>query len=179
MKNRSVLLLNQNYEPLNITTLRRAIGLILAGKAEVVEEDSEWIRSSRLTMRAPSVLRLQYYVRRPLPELKVTRHALMARDDYTCQYCGRRDGGLTVDHVIPRSKGGRSTWENMVTCCVRCNNKKGGRTPEEAGMSLIRRPFRPRFVPYVGYAKFITACRQHREWRPYLAPYAPGLEWEG
>jgi 5-methylcytosine-specific restriction endonuclease McrA len=175
MRNRSVLLLNQNYEPLNVTTVRRAIGLILTGKAQVLEEDSEWIRSPRFSMRAPSVLRLHYYVKRPFPELKVTRKGLLARDDHTCQYCGRRGGGLTIDHVIPRSRGGRSTWENMVTCCVRCNNRKGGRTPEEAGMKLIRKPFRPRFVPYMNYAKFVAAYRQHREWWPYLAPYAKGL----
>lgn len=165
-----VLVLNQNYEPLNITNVQRAITLLYLGKAELIEAGSWVIRSERMAMPAPSVVRLSYFVKRPFPQLHPTRRSLLARDDFTCQYCGRKDGGLTLDHIIPKVRGGTDDWNNLVCCCTRCNNLKGNRTPEEAGMTLLRKPRRPGYVPYVSYPKFVAACRNQR-WLPYLAPY--------
>jgi len=173
--NGEVLVLNQNYEPLNITDVRRAITLVHLGKAEVVATDSMVLHSEKRTMHAPSVLRLSYFVKRPLPELRVSRRSLLARDNYTCQYCGRRDLPLTLDHITPKVRGGQSDWTNLVCCCTRCNNLKGQRTPEEAGLRLLSPPRRPRYVPYVSYPKFVAACR-NRTWWEYLAPFAKGLD---
>ncbi|MFQ6131074.1 MAG: HNH endonuclease [Armatimonadota bacterium] len=169
-----VLVLNQNFEPLNITNARRAITLVYLGKAEVVERDSAVFRSPSLTLEMPIVVRLAYYVKRPLPQLKISRRSIFARDDHTCQYCGSRSRGLTVDHVVPRHRGGQTDWRNLVAACIRCNNKKANRTPSEAGMKLIRHPKRPKYTPYISFSKFVTACRNQR-WQPYLAPFAEGL----
>ncbi len=169
-----VLVLNQNYEPLNITSWRRAITLVLLRKAEVVEEDSEIIATPSRAFRMPSVIRLQYLVKRPLPELKLSRRGVLARDNYTCQYCGKQSRNLTIDHVIPREQGGETTWENLVACCPECNHKKGNRTPEQAGMKLLRKPSKPRFIPYLSYSVFRAALR-NEIWRDYLEPYAPHL----
>jgi 5-methylcytosine-specific restriction endonuclease McrA len=169
-----VLVLNQNYEPLNITNARRAITLVYLGKAYMVERDSRVYHSARVTIDLPSVVRLAYYVRRPLPELKLSRRSIFARDSHTCQYCGAQGRPLTVDHVIPRHRGGDTDWKNLVCACTRCNNKKANRTPGEAGMSLIRQPRRPKYTPYISFSKFVAAC-QNEQWQPYLAPFAPGL----
>jgi 5-methylcytosine-specific restriction endonuclease McrA len=170
-----VLILNQNYEPLNITNVRRAIALLHLGKAEIVEAWPWIVHSERAAVPAPSVVRLSYYVKRPFPELHPTRRSLLARDNFTCQYCGRKEGAMTLDHVIPKVRGGSDDWINLVCCCIRCNNVKGNRTPEEAGMTLLRKPRRPGYVPYVNYPKFVAACHNQR-WRDYLGPYAVGLE---
>lgn len=172
--NGQVLVLNQNYEPLNITNMRRAVALLHLGKAEVVETLDHVLSSTRWQCAAPSVVRLNHYVRRPFPELRVSRKGIFARDDGRCQYCGREDALMTLDHVVPRCRGGESTWANLVTCCVGCNNKKGDRTPEEAGMMLLRRPRRPRYTPYISFPKFMTAVRQNR-WETYLLPFAQDL----
>jgi 5-methylcytosine-specific restriction endonuclease McrA len=169
-----VLVLNQNYEPLNVTSWRRAICLVVKGKAVVIEEDSEHIKTPSRSIRMPSVVRLSYLVRRPLPELKLSRKAILTRDDYTCQYCGCKSRHLTIDHVVPRERGGEHTWENLVACCPECNHQKGNRTPQQAGMKLIRQPRRPRFIPYLGYPTFRAAMR-HQPWRDYLEPFAPHL----
>jgi len=170
MLDSQVLVLNSNFEPLNITNARRAINLVLLGKAEAVEYDGELVRAERFAMPLPTVVRLAYFVRRPLPQLKLTRKSILARDHYTCQYCGRTDLPLTVDHVIPKHRDGNTDWSNLVCCCTRCNSRKGHRLPEEAGMSLRRKPQRPRYVPYISLAKFMAAVHDAR-WRPYLEPY--------
>ena len=170
-----VLVLNQNFEPLNVTNAHRAICLLVLGKAVAVEQDSRVFHSERITLELPSVIRLAYFVRRPLPELKLSRRSILARDDYVCQYCGERKRVLTVDHVVPRHKGGRHTWENLVCCCMDCNNRKGSRTPEQAGMKLLQRPTRPRVTPYISFARFAAALK-NETWYPYLAPFAKGLE---
>jgi len=167
----SVLVLNDNYQPLNVTSVRRGIGLLCLGRAHTVEADSKLFRSERLTIEMPTVLRLNRHVRRPTPVLRVSRKSIFARDHHTCQYCGRRRVPLTLDHVVPRERGGGTNWSNLVCCCTKCNNKKGNRTPEEAGMDLMRRPFRPKFIPYISYTKFLSAA-SNPTWRPYLAPYA-------
>jgi 5-methylcytosine-specific restriction endonuclease McrA len=170
-----VLVLNQNYEPLNITSMRRAVTLLHLGKAEVVEVSDADLHSVREAMAAPSVVRLSYFVRRPFPELRVSRKGIFARDDHRCQYCGAQDVPLTLDHVVPTSRGGKNDWLNLVTCCVACNNKKGSRTPLEAGMPLPVTPYRPRYTPYISFPKFVAAVR-HQRWYHYLQPFAKGLE---
>ncbi len=170
-----VLVLNQNYEPLNITNLRRAITLLHLGKAEVVETVDRAVRSERTALAAPSVVRLAYYVRRPYPQLRVSRKGVFARDNHACVYCGETEVPLTIDHVMPVSRGGSHEWTNLVTSCVACNNKKGNRTPTEAGLAFLSPPFRPRFTPYISFPKFVAAVRDRR-WHHYLRPYAAGIE---
>lgn len=169
-----VLVLNQNYEPLNVTSWQRAVNLICLGKAHVLEHDGRVIHSAALEMRLPAVVRLSYQVRRPLPEVRISRQSIMARDGYTCQYCGKKGKDLTLDHIQPKERGGTHTWENLVACCSECNNKKGNLTPHDAGLSLRSQPRRPRFIPYLSYATFTSAMR-HQIWRDYLEPFAPHL----
>ncbi len=169
-----VLVLNNSYEPLSVCGWQRAVSMVYVGKAIVVEKDSRVLHSPSTEMKMPTVVKLIYQVDRPLPKLKLSRQNLLARDRYTCQYCGKRSKSLTIDHVIPRTRGGTSSWENLVACCETCNNKKGNRTPREAGLRLIRRPRRPKFIPYLSYATF-TAAVKNPEWRYYLEPFAPHL----
>ncbi|MGQ9599800.1 MAG: HNH endonuclease [Anaerolineae bacterium] len=145
----SVLVLNATYEPLNVVSVRRAVLLLLKEKAEVIEAADAWLRSEGMVLPVPLVIRLVYYVRIPRHfSLPVSRRTVMARDHYTCQYCQAQPGKafLTIDHVVPRSRGGTTHWENVVTACGVCNRHKGNRTPEEAGMSLVRPPRRPRYL---------------------------------
>jgi len=145
----SVLVLNATYEPISVVSMRRAVILLLKEKAEIVEAAEAELRAASFTIRVPLVIRLVYYVRIPYKvSLPVTRRTVLARDHYTCQYCGRQPArkDLTVDHVIPRSRGGHTCWENVVTACERCNGRKGNRTPEEAGMLLLSQPSRPRYI---------------------------------
>jgi 5-methylcytosine-specific restriction endonuclease McrA len=169
-----VLVLNQNYEPLNVTSWQRAVSLLFLGKAIPVQHDGKLLRSATTQLRLPTVVRLNYHVRRPLPEVKISRSSIMARDAHTCQYCGKKAKNLTLDHVVPKERGGGHTWENLVACCIECNNKKGNQTVEAAGLALARQPRRPRFIPYLSYATF-TAALKHDEWRDYLEPFAPHL----
>jgi 5-methylcytosine-specific restriction endonuclease McrA len=144
-----VLVLNATYEPLNVVSVHRAILLLLKEKAEIVEAAEAWLRSERLVLPVPLVIRLVYYVRIPRRfSLPLSRRTVLARDQYTCQYCGAQPGkaNLTVDHVVPRSKGGDTRWENVTTACGPCNRRKGNRTPEEARMPLQRQPRRPRYL---------------------------------
>jgi 5-methylcytosine-specific restriction endonuclease McrA len=139
------LLLNTTYEPLAIVSWKRAITLVFMGKVEVVAESEAQVRSVRQSWRLPAVIRLMRYVKQHFQPLKFTRGNIYLRDKCTCQYCGRmlptRD--LTWDHVLPRNQGGVTDWGNIVTACIVCNSRKGGRTPEQAGMKLVRKPFKP------------------------------------
>jgi len=139
---RPVLVLNASYEPINVCAARRAIVLVLKGVAAAEERTSQSITSARLTFPLPSVIRLLEYRRIPRQTRSLSRKNILLRDHYVCQYCGRTSpaGELTMDHVIPRSRGGSSSWENLVASCIECNNRKGNRTPEEAGMKLARPP---------------------------------------
>ncbi len=144
-----VLVLNATYEPLNVVPLRRAVVLLLKEKAEIVEAAEAWLRSEQLALPMPLVIRLVYYVRIPRHfTLPLSRRTVLARDHYTCQYCGTEPGKahLTIDHVLPRSRGGETRWENIVCACSACNRHKGNRTPEEAKMPLVRQPRRPRYL---------------------------------
>jgi len=165
MVNSPVLVLNQNYEPLNVSRARRAVVLLLRGKAEALENGAGVIHTTNYAIPIPSVIRLVYLVKRPRPEKKLTRHEVFQRDKHTCQYCGRQTQELTLDHVIPRHKGGRHIWENVVSACIPCNNRKAGHTPEEAGMRLIRRPFAPLVAGYYVPYEYI---QRHNEWQQFL-----------
>ncbi|GAB4466164.1 MAG: HNH endonuclease [Armatimonadaceae bacterium] len=168
-----VLVLNADYEPLNVCNLRRAIVLIYLGKAEVLHERTVDDGHARLTsvegesFTLPSVVKLRHYVKRPLPQLKLSRRSVFARDNYTCQYCGVTGKDLTIDHVIPKRHGGGMEWENLVTCCRRCNTKKGDKMLDKAGMKLMRPPRRPRYTPYISLNKYVAGTK-HAVWRDYL-----------
>lgn len=145
-----VLVLNFTYEALNVTTFQRAVKLLFAGKAEAVANQQRTIASTTFEMRMPSIIRMLYYIKRPRQRVALTKKNVLIRDDYTCQYCGTHGERLmTVDHVTPRSRGGPSTWENLVCSCIRCNNRKNNRTPQEANLSLVRKPRQPKYIPWI------------------------------
>jgi 5-methylcytosine-specific restriction endonuclease McrA len=162
--NRSVLVLNQSYEPLHVCSVRRAIVLVFRGRAEVVEALEAQIRTVSQSFPIPSVVRLGVYVRvRPKP-LALSKRNVLKRDGHQCQYCGTTRGPFTIDHIHPRSLGGRDTWENLVCACHGCNNKKGDRTPHGAGLALKRKPRSPNQVTFIRHYVGVPDKR----WRPYL-----------
>ncbi len=156
MESSSVLVLNQNYEPLNVCNLRRAVILVLGGKAEIIETARGVLHSATNLFPLPSVIRLVHFIRRPRPRVRLTRKEIFARDGWACVYCGKHTRDLTLDHVMPRHRGGPHTWENLVAACKPCNHRKAGRTPSEAHMELLHQPGEPRvsvyhaFFPYLG-----------------------------
>ncbi len=164
MLNKSVLLLNQNYEPLTVCNVKKAIILLYLGKAEAIEIDTVWLRSINSKMHLPIVIRLKRYARAPQKRIILNRKNLLIRDNYSCQYCGRGTQPLTVDHIIPKQFGGKDTWENLVIACLACNNRKGNRTPEQASMKLVNRPRKPNQFFY--FQHFIGV--KDERWRPYL-----------
>ena len=149
-----VLVLNASYEPINVCTVRRAAVLILKNRAEVLEHGDWSLHAESLTLPRPVVIRLITYVRIPRDahRRKITRRAVFARDRWTCQYCGHERGSLTVDHVVPRSKGGSSSWDNIVTCCAPCNRRKGDRLPRQANMTPVRKPSAPSSTIFIHVA---------------------------
>jgi 5-methylcytosine-specific restriction endonuclease McrA len=164
----NVLVLNITYEPLKIVDWKKAITLLFLGKVEVLEEYGREIHSVSFSVKLPAVVRLLKMVKRPKTPIKFSRQNIYARDKYRCQYCGDKFApeDLTYDHVLPRSRGGRTEWRNIVTCCVECNRRKGGRTPVEAGMKLIRKPSRPNWVPALRITLGVREIPQ--SWRDYL-----------
>jgi len=163
----SVLVLNATYEPLSVVSVKRAVVLLLKEKAEIVEAAEAWVRAQHWAIPRPLVIRLVYYVRIPHRlSLPLTRRTVLARDGYTCQYCGRQPdkSELTLDHVLPRCRGGKTSWENVVTACKRCNQRKGNHTPEEAGMRLRSLPRRPRYVALA----LLGDARPHEVWNKYI-----------
>jgi 5-methylcytosine-specific restriction endonuclease McrA len=163
------LLLNSSYEPLKVITWQRAVTLLWLGKVEVVREYDGFVRAISFKIRMPAVVRLLRFIRRKRPQVSFSRRNLFLRDDAHCQYCGsKRDtSDLTYDHVVPRSQGGRTEWTNIVTCCVDCNRRKGGRTPEQAGIRLLRAPRRPEHLP--GVLTITIALNTAPEaWRDFL-----------
>ena len=140
-----VLVLNADYTPLNVTSLHRGFALVYKGKAEVIKSAETPILTDKTTYERPLIIRLFNYVRYVYRRLRVNRHRIYRRDGNKCVYCGTSKQ-LTIDHVIPKSKGGRNTWENLVTCCTKCNLKKGDKTPEQAGMKLNSKPFEPNIL---------------------------------
>ena len=165
MINSPVLVLNQNYEPLDICRARRAVVLIWRGKAEMIEKNSGNISSASMTIPLPSVIRLVYLIKRPRTQRKMSRREVFIRDNYTCQYCGKQTRDLTIDHVVPRRLGGKHTWENVVSACRACNQRKAGRSPKVAGMDLRHQPSAP---PMVGYHIVYHRFDEHPEWQKYI-----------
>ncbi len=162
--NRYVLVLNQAYEPVMVTNAKRAVILVLLGKAEEVVNYKEIVHSPSFQMPLPSIVRLGRYVRVRDKEIVLTRKNILKRDNHCCQYCGRTSVPLTLDHVVPRQRGGKDTWDNLVAACHPCNVRKGNRTPAEVTMPLLRRPHKPSRITY--FQKFVR--RRQAPWRPYL-----------
>jgi 5-methylcytosine-specific restriction endonuclease McrA len=161
---RRALVLNASFEPLSVVPSRRAICLLLADKAELLEADDAVVRSETLTLPSPAVIRLCYMVRAPRRRVaSVSRRAVFARDDYRCQYCG--GGADSIDHVVPRSRGGGDGWDNLAAACRSCNSVKRNRTPSEAGMRLLR-PCRP---PRASAWTIVGISGVPDTWKPYLA----------
>jgi 5-methylcytosine-specific restriction endonuclease McrA len=164
------LVLNASFEPLHIVTWQRAIQLLFQGKVEVVEEGEQEIRTVRMTIKVPAVLRLLSYV--PLTKKKqivrFSRTNIFLRDNNICQYCANQFNKtqLTLDHVIPIVQGGKKSWENIVTACKPCNQRKGGRTPAQANMSIIRKPKQPNWLPSASITLGVT--RTPERWKIYL-----------
>jgi 5-methylcytosine-specific restriction endonuclease McrA len=162
-----VLVLNATYEPLSVISVQRAIVLLLKEKAELIEATEERLHAARASLPVPLVIRLVYYVRIPHQiHLSPTRQTVMLRDHHTCQYCGGSPGrsNLTLDHILPRSRGGQTAWDNVVTACRPCNMRKGDRTPDEAGMTLRKLPARPHYVAFL----LLTGAGPRDVWNKYV-----------
>jgi 5-methylcytosine-specific restriction endonuclease McrA len=172
----SVLVLNQNYEPLNVCNARRALVLLDRGKAELLEHWPGWIRTPTRAFPRPSVIRLVQLVKRPRPRVRLTRREVFLRDNYTCQYCGVKTKDLTIDHLVPRHRGGRHVWENLVSACRACNHRKGGKTLEEARMVLRRQPFEPRATSYYLFHQYLDG---NAEWRKFIPDWGQEKEKAG
>ena len=157
-------MLNATYEPLSVVPARRAACLVLADRADLVADDGSNIHSARLTVPSPSVVRLRYMVKAPFHRrTTLSRRALFARDEFRCQYCG--GFADSIDHIVPRSRGGQHEWENVAAACRPCNLRKRDRTPAEAGMVLARPPRAPKEHTWVT----VAVARVPDEWKPYLA----------
>lgn len=164
-----VLVLNQNYEPLNVCNARRALLLIHGGKAEVLENGRGHIRTPSLAFPRPSVIRLVYLIKRPRPRVRLTRREVFIRDHFSCQYCGLKTRDLTLDHIVPRHRGGQHSWENLVSACRSCNHRKGGKLLADARMSLRRLPFEPKANSYYMFGQYLD---DYGEWQKFIP------EWE-
>jgi 5-methylcytosine-specific restriction endonuclease McrA len=188
--NEQVLVLNRNYQPVNITNVRRAFTMLYLDMARAVDKDfrvfdfeqwsalspandSDGLRTVSRTFRVPRVIVLDAYDRMPIGQVRFSRQNVFARDAYTCQYCYKRGkpSDLNLDHVMPRSRGGTTGWDNVVCSCIPCNLKKGRRTPEEAGMKLLRPPTRPRWSALMRHP---LGDARYSEWRPYLTVVSGG-----
>ncbi|NOZ08958.1 MAG: HNH endonuclease [FCB group bacterium] len=162
--NRRVLVLNQNYQPISIAPTKRAIILLFLEKVEVLEHYREFINSPSLSLQLPSVVKLKNYTSFRFRDIGFTRKNILKRDHYTCQYCGKTNVPMTLDHIIPRRRGGKETWENIVTACMPCNEKKGFRTPRESNMKLLRIPKKPTRITF-----FQQHVKKHQQaWKQYL-----------
>ena len=168
MESSQTLLLNQGFEPIKVISWQRAITLLFLGKVEVLEEYDHNIHSVTMVIKIPAVVRLLRAFRRHARPVKFSRVNIYARDNYRCQYCGKKApiSDLTYDHVLPRSQGGLTEWTNIVSCCYLCNRKKGGRTPHEAGMRLLAAPTQPNWVPAVAIRISLRSVPE--AWRDYL-----------
>lgn len=160
-----VLVLNMDFSPLTICSVNRAFLLVFLDKADLIEEDeNQCLHSAHMTYSKPTVIKIKMYINVPYRGIVLTRQNIFRRDHNKCQYCGLMND-LTLDHLIPRSKGGKSTWVNLVTACKTCNSKKGDLSPEKAGMRLSREPFRP---SYLMFLKFSMGTNMRSEWIQYL-----------
>ena len=165
MLSRHVLVLNQNYEPINVCSVRKATIMVFRGKALIVEHAGQELRSISDRFPIPSVVRLVLYIRIPPKRMVLSKRNIIKRDGHQCQYCGATHATMTVDHVIPRTMGGGDTWENLVCACARCNNAKGYRSAEQVGMKLVRKPRRPNHVTFI---RLMAGGVPDHRWKPYL-----------
>jgi len=164
-QNSRVLILNQSYEPISVCSAKKALLMLLLTKAELIaQKEGRYLRSPRFTFPFPSVIRLLKYYRVPYRIIELSRKNILRRDNYVCQYCGKKTKTLTIDHVIPKSRGGSARWDNLVAACVKCNNKKGSRTPEEAKMPLLRKPRKPNHIMFL--KQYMGDVEN--TWRPFL-----------
>lgn len=159
-----ILVLNNDYTPINVTTLSRGFKLVFKGKAEVVHFDSDRpIVSSFKSFRRPTTIRLLRYIYLPYKKVPLSRFSIYRRDGHACVYCGSKNR-LTLDHVLPKSRGGKNSWTNLVTCCSPCNLQKGDKTPQEAGMKMSQEPYRPNYLEFIEK----VSGNLKEEWKPYL-----------
>ncbi|HEY3313169.1 MAG TPA: HNH endonuclease [Anaerolineales bacterium] len=164
--NTHVLVLNSNFEPINVCSTRRAIGMMLEGKAALIANGRGYIQTVTRSYPLPSVIRLAHMVHRPRPQVKLSRREVFRRDNYTCQYCGRKVSNLTIDHVVPRHLGGKHIWTNVVTACATCNHQKGGRRLEESRITLMTIPREP---PASARYLFAQHLPDNEEWEPFIS----------
>jgi len=193
MLNSSVLVLNRSFLPIHVTSVKRAFSLVYCGGArvvnaryetfdletwmdEVMDFEGDTIGTTSGPIPIPRVIVLTNFDRMPKRQIRFSRINIFSRDSFTCQYCGVRPSRseLNLDHVVPRTQGGRTTWENVVCCCVSCNRRKGGRTPDQAGTPLRRMPRRPRWTPLMSVS---PASDRYQEWRPFLLSTDSSWEW--
>lgn len=162
--NRRVLILNQSYQPISVTATKRAIILMFLEKVEVLEHYSDFIHSPSTSIQLPSVVKLKHFSKYHFSDIALSRKNILKRDHYTCQYCGRTNMPMTLDHIIPRKLGGKDSWENLVTACTKCNEYKGHRTPRDSNMQLKRTPKKPTRITF-----FQHYVKKHQQnWRQYL-----------
>lgn len=193
MLNTSVLVLNRSFLPIHVTSVRRAFSLIYQGGAQAVNQEYEtfdfgawcardaaadhgdYIRTLHGAIPIPRVIVLRWFDRVPRKQVRFSRANIFSRDTHTCQYCAKMPprSQLNLDHVIPRAQGGKTTWENVVCCCISCNRRKGGRTPEQAGVKLRKIPRRPRWSPLMSVMPHGV---RYQEWRPFLGEYDKALD---
>lgn len=160
-----VLVLNANFEPIHVCTTRRALGLLLNGKASLVLNGRGVIHTVSASYPRPSIIRLDKMIRRPRPTVRLSKREVLRRDDYTCQYCGQKISYLTIDHVVPRHLGGRHSWDNLVAACPACNHHKGGRTLDQAQMHLLRPAQEPSASAMYLFGRHL---RENEDWLPFI-----------
>ena len=160
-----VLVLNANFEPIHVCDMRRAVNLMLGGKASLVLNGRGEIKTVSRAYPRPSIIRLEKMIKRPHPTVRLTKREILRRDNFTCQYCGQHLSNLTVDHVVPRHLGGRHTWDNLVAACPACNHRKGGRTIDQVQMHLLRMPVEP---PASAKYLFSHHLHENQDWTPFI-----------
>tara|TARA_X000001036_G_scaffold119779_1_gene113280 strand:+ start:9543 stop:10082 length:540 start_codon:yes stop_codon:yes gene_type:complete len=162
--NSSVLVLNANYSPMTVCTAKRAISLYFLNKIDVLSNYNEKVHSPSTSLNLPSIIKIKTYIKNHSIAVEISRKNILIRDNYICQYCSLQNKSLTIDHVIPKFRGGQDNWDNLVAACKKCNQKKGEHTPEEAKMPLIKKPKRPNRIHY--FQRLVK--ERQSDWRPYL-----------
>lgn len=160
-----VLILNVNYEPLHVCNTKRALTLLFAAKAETILNGRGAVRAGSAEFELPSIIKLRHMIHRPHPRVALSKREILQRDNHICQYCGRRSVMITIDHVVPRHLNGPHSWHNLVAACHTCNRRKGGKTLDQANMTLLRQPFEPPPTAHYRFGKYLS---QHAEWEPFI-----------
>ena len=162
--NKKVLLLNNSYEPIQIIGGKKAIVMILLEKVDLIEKTNSFIRSEKLKLNFPSVIKLKTYVFIKIKSIPLTRGNIISRDNNMCQYCGKKSRSMTIDHIIPKDKSGKDTWTNLVSACENCNLKKGNRLLSQTNMTLLSKPKKPSHIYHM--QKLVR--NDNKSWKPYL-----------